>query len=124
MRRPRRAAVGVLSPRRAPKLGKIRRRACLRLIPLPGTGDVLLAPTQISHPLAYVTPTTRKSSLTSSLIGVGITRTDFCDELLSNSGEGTITSSSSTFLPLTSFERKSFSRKDPFLATNILPSDL
>src|SRR3954471_12212897 len=59
MRRPRRAAVGVLSPRRAPKLGKIRRRACLRLIPLPGTGDVLLAPTKISHPLAYVAPTTR-----------------------------------------------------------------
>src|SRR3954468_7418502 len=54
MRRPRRAAVGVLSPRRAPKLGKIRRRACLRLILLPGTGDVLLAPTMISHPLAYV----------------------------------------------------------------------
>src|SRR3954469_784748 len=54
MRRPRRAAVWVLSPRRAPKLGKIRRRACLRLIPLPGTGDVLLATTMISHPLAYV----------------------------------------------------------------------
>src|SRR3954469_13160694 len=59
MRRPRKAAVGVLSPRRAPKLGKIRQRACLRLIPLPGTGDVLLPPTQISHPLAYVAPTTR-----------------------------------------------------------------
>src|SRR3954464_11109007 len=59
MRRPRRAAVGVLSQRRAPKLGKIRQRACLRLIPLPGTGNVLLAPTQISHPLAYVAPTTR-----------------------------------------------------------------
>src|SRR4051812_20904092 len=59
MRRPRRAAVGVISPRRAPKLGKIRRHACLRLIPLPGTGDVLLAPTMISHPLAYVAPTTR-----------------------------------------------------------------
>src|SRR3954471_9594956 len=59
MRRPRRAAVGVLSPWRAPKLGKSRRRACLRLISLPGTGDVLLAPTQISHPLAYVAPTTR-----------------------------------------------------------------
>src|SRR3954468_21340328 len=56
MRRPRRAAVGVLSPRRAPKLGKIRRRSCLCLIPLPGTGDVLLAPTMISHPLAYVAP--------------------------------------------------------------------
>src|SRR3954466_7045158 len=54
MRRPRRATVGVLSPRRALKLGKIRRRACLRLIPFPGTGDVLLAPTMISHPLAYV----------------------------------------------------------------------
>src|SRR3954447_14840000 len=54
MRRPRRAAVGVLSPRRALKLGKIRRHACLRLIPFPGTGDVLLAPTMISHPLAYV----------------------------------------------------------------------
>ena len=59
MQRPRRAAVGVLSPRRAPKLGKIRRRACLRLIPFAGTSDVLLAPTMISHPLAYVAPTTR-----------------------------------------------------------------
>ena len=59
MRRPRRAGLGVLSPRRAPNLGKIRRRACLRLIPFPGTGDVLLAPTMISHPLAYVAPTTR-----------------------------------------------------------------
>ena len=59
MRRPRRAAVGVLSPRRAPKLGKIRRRTCLRLILFPGTDDVLLAPTMISHPLAYVAPTTR-----------------------------------------------------------------
>ena len=29
-----------------------------------------------------------------------------------------------SFLPLTSFERNSFSRKDPFLATNVLPSDL
>ena len=43
---------------------------------------------------------------------------------LSNSGEGTVTSSSYTFLLLTSFERNSFSRKDPFLATKILPSDL
>jgi len=60
MRRPRRAGLGVLSPRRAPNLGKIRRRACLRLIPFPGTGDVLLAPTMISHPLAYVAPTTRQ----------------------------------------------------------------
>src|SRR3954469_15350278 len=60
MRRPRRAAVGVLSLRRAPKLGKIRRRACLRLIPLPGTGDVLLAPTMINHPLAYVAPNPRQ----------------------------------------------------------------
>src|SRR3954463_608145 len=59
MQKPRRAAVGVLSPRRAPKLGKIRRRACLRLIPLLGTGDVLLAPTMISHPLAYVAPNPR-----------------------------------------------------------------
>ena len=59
MRRPHRAAVGVLSPRRAPKLGKIRRRACLCLIPFPGTGDVLLAPTMISHPLAYVAPNPR-----------------------------------------------------------------
>ena len=49
----------MLSPRRAPNLGKIRRRACLCLIPFPGTGDVLLAPTMISHPLAYVAPTTR-----------------------------------------------------------------
>ena len=59
MRRPRRAAVGVLSPRRAPKLGKILRRACLPLIPFPGTGEVLLAPTMISHPLAYVAPNPR-----------------------------------------------------------------
>ena len=44
---------------------------------------------------------------------------DFSDDLLSNLREGTTTSSSSTFLPLTSFERNSFSRKDPFLATNI-----
>ena len=44
---------------RAPNLGKIRRRACLRLIPFPGTGDVLLAPTMISHPLAYVAPNPR-----------------------------------------------------------------
>ena len=41
------------------KLGKIHRRACLRLIPFPGTGDVLLAPTMISHPLAYVAPNPR-----------------------------------------------------------------
>ena len=60
MRRPRRAGLGVLSPRRAPNLGKIRQRACLRLIPFPGTGDVLLAPTMISHLLAYVAPTTRR----------------------------------------------------------------
>ena len=60
MRRPRKAGVRVLSPRRAPNLDKIRRRACLRLIPFPGTGDVLLAPTMISHPLAYVAPTTRQ----------------------------------------------------------------
>ena len=62
MQRPRRAGLGVLSPRRAPNLGKIRRRACLRLIPFTGTGDVLLAPTMISHPLAYVAPTTRQCS--------------------------------------------------------------
>lgn len=49
----------MLSPRRAPKLGKIRRRECLRLVPFPGTGDVLLAPTMISHPLAYVAPNPR-----------------------------------------------------------------
>src|SRR5918994_4816685 len=59
MRRPRRAVVGVLSPRRALKLGKIRRRPCLRLFPFPGTGDVLVAPTMISHPLAYVAPNPR-----------------------------------------------------------------
>src|SRR3954463_15410407 len=53
-------------------------------------------------------------SLASSLIGVGVTETGFCDVLLSNKGAGTVTSSSSTFLPLTSFERNSFSRKDPF----------
>ena len=46
----------MLSPRRAPNLGKVRQRSCLRLIPLPGTGNVLLAPTMISHPLAYVAP--------------------------------------------------------------------
>ena len=51
---------------------------------------------------------------------IGITGTNFCDGLLSNSGEGTITSSSSTFLPLTSFERNSFSRKDPFLSNEYL----
>lgn len=44
----------MLSPRRSPNLGKIHRRACLCLIPFPGTGDVLLAPSMISHPLAYV----------------------------------------------------------------------
>ena len=49
----------MLSLRRAPNLGKVRRRSCLRLIPLPGTGDVLLAPTMISHPLAYVAPNPR-----------------------------------------------------------------
>src|SRR3954465_148605 len=62
MRRPRRAAVGVLSPRRPLKLGKIRRRACLRLIPFLGTGDVLLAPTMIIHPLAYVVSNPRQLS--------------------------------------------------------------
>ena len=65
MRRPRTAGLGVLSPRRAPNLGKVRRHSCLRLIPLLGTGDVLLAPTMISHPLAYVAPNPRQvSSLT------------------------------------------------------------
>ena len=49
----------MLSPWRAPNLGKIRRHACLRLIPFPGTGDVLLVPTMISHPLAYVAPNPR-----------------------------------------------------------------
>ena len=63
MRRPHRAGLGVLSPRRAPNLGKVRRRSCLSLIPLPGTGDVLLAPTMISHPLAYVVPNPRHISL-------------------------------------------------------------
>ena len=33
--------------------------------------------------------------------------------------EGTITLSSDTFLPLTSFERNSFSRKDPFLSSSV-----
>mgnify|MGYP005831925825 CR=1 FL=1 len=37
---------------------------------------------------------TWSSSLASSLIGVVVTRTDFCDELLSNKVEGTITLSS------------------------------
>src|SRR3954468_21456916 len=59
MWRPRRAGLGVLSPRRTPNLGKVCRCSCLRLIPLPGTGDVLLAPTMISHPLAYVAPNPR-----------------------------------------------------------------
>ena len=63
---------------------------------------------------------TWSSSLTSSLIGVEVTGTDFCDELLSNKGAGTVTSSSSTFLPLTSFERNSFSRKTPNLAAKSL----
>ena len=40
-------------------MGNIRLRACLRLIPFPGTGDVLLAPTMISHPLAHVAPNPR-----------------------------------------------------------------
>ena len=61
MRRPHRAAVGVLSPRRAPNLGKVHWHTCLRLIPLPGTSDVLLAPTMISHPLAYVVPNPQQS---------------------------------------------------------------
>src|SRR3954466_13904260 len=59
MRRPRKAGLGLLSTRRGPNLGKVRRRSCLCLIPLPGTGDVLLAPTMISHPLAYVAPKPR-----------------------------------------------------------------
>src|SRR3954465_11344100 len=67
MRRHRRAAVGVLSPRRALKLGKIRRRTCLCLIPFPGTGDILLAPTMISHPLAYVAPNPRHLAPTMGL---------------------------------------------------------
>ena len=54
----------MLSPRRAPNLGKVRRRSCLCLIPLPGTGDVLLAPTMISHPLAYVAPNPRHQNKT------------------------------------------------------------
>ena len=66
MRRPRRAGLGVLSPRRAPNLGKVRRCSCLRLIPLPGTGDVLLAPTMISHPFAYVAPNPRQAPSLSS----------------------------------------------------------
>ena len=33
----------MLSPRRAPNLGKMRRRTCLHLIPFPDTGDVLLS---------------------------------------------------------------------------------
>src|SRR4051812_4313877 len=59
MRKPRRAGLGLLSPRRAPNLGKVCQCTCLCLIPLPGTGDVLLAPTMISHPLAYVAPNPR-----------------------------------------------------------------
>ena len=51
--------LGVLYPRRAPNLGKVRRRSCLRLISFPGIGDVLLAPTMISYPLAYVAPNPR-----------------------------------------------------------------
>ena len=68
MRRPRRAGLGVLFPRRAPNLGNVRRRTCLHLIPLPGTGDVLLAPTMISHPLAYVAPNPRQSLRLSRLL--------------------------------------------------------
>ena len=63
---------------------------------------------------------TWSSSLASSQIGVVVIGTDFCDELLYNKGAGTVTSSSSTFLLLTCFKRKSFSRNDPFLATNYL----
>ena len=84
MRRPRRAAVGVLSPRRAPKLGKIRRRECLRLIPFPGTGDVLLAPTMISHPLAYVAPNPRQLEPGGCLTGetpASRSKSDTCDPL-------------------------------------------
>src|SRR4051812_25638365 len=62
MWRPRRAGLGVLPPRRSPNLGKVRRRSCLRLISLPGTSDVLLAPIMISHPLAYVAPNPRQIS--------------------------------------------------------------
>ena len=57
----------MLSPRRAPNLGKVRRCTCLRLIPLPGTGDVLLSPTMISHPLAYVAPKPRHLAPTMGL---------------------------------------------------------
>ena len=46
--------------------------------------------------------------------------TDFSDELFSKLREGTVTSSSATFLPLTSFERNSFSIKDRFLAKKYL----
>src|SRR3990170_8340623 len=54
MRRPRRVGLGVLSPRRAPNLGKIHRRMRSRSLPLLEPGDVLLSPSMISHPLAYV----------------------------------------------------------------------
>src|SRR5215216_2948474 len=54
MRRPRRAGLRVLSPRRAPNLGKIRRRSRSCSLPLPGPSDVLLSPSMISHHLAYV----------------------------------------------------------------------
>jgi hypothetical protein len=47
----------------------------------------------------------------------GVRGNIFCVSPVSNSREGSITSSSSTFLPPNSFERNSFSRKDPFLAT-------
>ena len=70
-RSPRRAGLGVLSPRRAPNLGKIRRRPKFRLIPLPGPGDALLSPCMISHPLAYVAPKPRQRDVSSFLIQQG-----------------------------------------------------
>src|SRR4051812_32902251 len=63
-------------------------------------------------------------SLASSIVGAGGTGTISGAALLSKSREGSTTSYSSTFLPLTSFERNSFSRKEPFFATNTLPSVL
>ena len=58
----------MLSPRRAPNLGKIRRRPKFRLIPLLGPDDALLSPCMISHPLAYVAPKPRHLAPT---VGLG-----------------------------------------------------
>ena len=63
-------------------------------------------------------------SSASTSIGVGATGTTSYALLHTGWSDGSITSSSSTTLPLNSFERNLSSRKDPFLETNTLLSDL